>query len=98
MPADLNIVVLKPADANDANTADRNIRQVQFSREFTVRKDIVLRQLYFLKANYLGYRDIQINNTVELLYNANVINDVTNGQYRDTRPGKDAVSNQRPRT
>lgn len=93
MPADLNIVVLKPADANDANTADRNARQVQFSREFTVRKDVVLRQLYFLKANYLGYRDVQIDNTIELLHNANVINDVTNGQYRDARPGKDAVSN-----
>lgn len=58
MLADLNVVVLKPADTDDTDTADRNARQLQFSKEFIVRKDIVLKQLYFLKAYYLGYRDI----------------------------------------
>lgn len=42
IPTDLNIVVLKPADVDDTNTADRNGRQLQFSREFIVRKDVVL--------------------------------------------------------
>lgn len=42
IPADLNIVVLKLTDADDTNTADRYGRQLQFSREFTVRKDVVL--------------------------------------------------------
>lgn len=42
MPADLNIVVLKPTDADDTNAADRYARQLQFTREFTVRKDVVL--------------------------------------------------------
>lgn len=42
MPADLNIVVLKLTDVDNTNTADRYGRQLQFSREFIVRKDIVL--------------------------------------------------------
>lgn len=42
MPADLNIVVLKLADADEADTTDRNVRQLQFTREFTIRKDVVL--------------------------------------------------------
>lgn len=44
MPADLNVVVLKLADAdvNDADTTDRNTRQVQFAREFIVRKNVIL--------------------------------------------------------
>lgn len=63
MPADLNVVVLKLADAdvNDADTTDRNARQVQFAREFTVRKNVVLAWLRFLKANYPGYRDVSID-------------------------------------
>lgn len=43
MPADLNVVVLKLADTDDTDTTDRNARQLQFSKEFTVRKDVVLR-------------------------------------------------------
>lgn len=60
MPADLNIVVLKPigTDINNNNAADRYTRQLQFSREFTVRKDVVLDWLYFLKANHPRYRDV----------------------------------------
>lgn len=98
MPADLNIVVLKAADADNADTTDRNARQLQFSKEFTIRKDIVLRQLYFLKVYYLGYYDVQIDNTVDLLHNSNVINNVTSGRYDNTGPGRDGLSNQRPRT
>lgn len=63
-----------------------------------MRKDVVLRWLYFLKAYYLGYRDIQIDNNVDLLHNGNVIDEVTNGHYNNTGPGKDGLSNQRPRT
>lgn len=58
MPTDLNIVVLKLLEADNTNTTDRYARQLQFTREFTVRKDVVLAQLRFLKANYLGYRNI----------------------------------------
>lgn len=45
MLANLNIVVLRlsNADVNDADTTDRNIRQLQFTREFIVRKDVILR-------------------------------------------------------
>lgn len=93
MPANLNVVVLKPTDANNDNTTDRRTRQLQFSREFTVRKDVVLRQLYFLKAYYLGYRDVQIDNTVDLLRNSNVIDDITNGYYNNAAPGRDGLSN-----
>lgn len=42
MPTNLNVVVLKLADADDTDTANRNTRQLQFSREFTIRKDVVL--------------------------------------------------------
>lgn len=98
MPADLNIVVLKPADADDTDTADRNGRQLQFSREFTVRKDVVLAWLRFLKANHPGYRDVSIDYQVDLPQNANVMDQVTNSQYRDAGPSKDGLGNQRPRT
>lgn len=43
MPTNLNVVVLKLADTNEADTTDRNTRQLQFSKEFTIRKDVVLR-------------------------------------------------------
>lgn len=43
MPANLNVVVLKPTDADDTDTTDRRARQLQFSKEFTIRKDVVLR-------------------------------------------------------
>lgn len=42
MPIDLNIVVLKLIDTDNTNTADRYGRQLQFTKEFTVRKDVVL--------------------------------------------------------
>lgn len=44
MPANLNVVVLKPigTNINNNNAADRYTRQLQFSREFIVRKDVVL--------------------------------------------------------
>lgn len=93
MPANLNIVVLKPTDADDTDTADRNARQLQFSREFTVRKDVVLTQLYFLKVYYLDYRDVQIDNTVDLLYYSNVIDDVTSGYYNSAGPSRDGLGN-----
>lgn len=96
MPANLNVVVLKPADTD--NPTDRTVRQLQFSREFTIRKDIVLKQLYFLKSNYPRYRDVQINNYIDLLYNGNVIDQVTTARYKDTGPSRDTASNQRPRT
>lgn len=91
MPADLNIVVLKPADADEADTTDRNVRQLQFTREFTVRKDVVLAWLRFLKANHLGYYNVQINNQVDLPHNANVIDQVANSQYRSSA-SRDATS------
>lgn len=43
MPTNLNVVVLKLADTDDTDTTDRNTQQLQFSKEFTVRKDVVLR-------------------------------------------------------
>jgi len=46
-----------------------------------------------LKAYYLGYRDVQIDNTIDLLYNSNVIDDVTNGYYNNAAPGRDGLSN-----
>lgn len=98
MPANLNIVVLKASDANNDNTTDRHTRQLQFTREFTVRKDVVLKQLYFLKAHYPRYRDVQIDNDVDLLYYSNMIDYVTNSKYRDASPSRGSVSNQRPRT
>lgn len=98
MPTDLNIVVLKLADIDNTNTADLYARQLQFTKEFTVRKDVVLTQLRFLKANHPRYRDVQIDNQIDLPYNSNIIDNVTNSQYRDTRPSRGSVSNQRPRT
>lgn len=99
MPTDLNVVVLKPADTNDTdNTADRTIRQLQFTREFTVRKDVVLIQLRFLKANHPGYRNVTINYQVDLPNNANVIDQVANSRYNDNNSsGKDKTGNQRLR-
>lgn len=73
MPTDLNIVVLKLAEADNTNTADCYARQLQFTREFTIRKDVVLTWLRFLKANYPGYRDVSINYEIDLPDNANVI-------------------------
>lgn len=73
MPANLNVVVLKLADTDEADTTDRNARQLQFSKEFTIRKDVVLRWLRFLKANYSSYRDVSIDDQVDLLYYTNVI-------------------------
>lgn len=93
MPTNLNVVVLKLADTDDTDTTDRNTRQLQFSKEFTVRKDVVLRQLRFLKANYPSYRDVLIDDQVDLLYYANVIDQVTTSKYKDSRPGKDSLSN-----
>lgn len=93
MPADLNIIVLKLVDIDNTNTTDLYARQLQFTKEFTVRKDVVLTQLRFLKANYPRYRDVQINNQIDLPYNSNVINNITNSQYRDTRPSRGSVSN-----
>lgn len=61
IPTNLNVVVLKLANADDTDTTDRNARQLQFSREFTIRKDVVLAQLRFLKANYPSYRDVLID-------------------------------------
>lgn len=98
MPTDLNIVVLKASDANNDNTTDRYTRQLQFTREFTVRKDVVLKQLYFLKAHYPRYRDVQIDNDVDLLHYSNVIDHITNSKYRDASPSRGSISNQRPRT
>lgn len=97
MPTDLNIIILKLLEADNTNTADRYARQLQFTREFTVRKDVVLTQLRFLKANYLGYRNVQINYQVDLLYNANIIDQVANSQYR-TSASRDTTSDQRLRT
>lgn len=82
MPIDLNIVVLKLVEADNTNTADRYARQLQFTREFTIRKDVILTWLRFLKANYPGYRDVSINYKIDLPNNANVIEQVANGQYR----------------
>lgn len=95
IPADLNVVVLKPADTNDTdNTTDRTIRQLQFTREFTVRKDVVLIQLRFLKVNYPGYRNVIINYQVDLPNNANVIDQVANSRYNDNNSsGKDKTGN-----
>lgn len=93
MPTNLNIVVLKASDANNDNTTDRYTRQLQFTREFTVRKDVVLKQLYFLKVYYPRYRDVQIDNDVDLLYYSNVIDYITNSKYRDAGPSRGSVSN-----
>lgn len=98
MPADLNIIVLKPTDANNTNNANRYARQLQFTQEFTVRKDVVLTQLRFLKSNYPGYRDVSINYQVNLLDNANVIDQVANRQYRASSSSKETTGNQRLRT
>lgn len=97
MPADLNIIVLKPIEADNTNTADCNARQLQFTREFTVRKDVVLDQLRFLKANYPRYRDVSINYQVDLLHNANVIDQVANRKYRGSA-SRETTSDQRLRT
>lgn len=43
----------------------------------------MLAQLRFLKANYLGYRNIQIDHYVDLPQNANVIDQVANSQYKN---------------
>lgn len=95
--ADLNVVVLKPTNADDADTADRNTRQLQFTKEFTVRKDVVLAQLRFLKANHLGYRNVQIDYYIDLPQNANIIDQVANSQYKNAA-ARDATSDQRLRT
>lgn len=42
MPIDLNIIVLKLTDTDNTNIANRYSRQLQFTKEFTVRKDVVL--------------------------------------------------------
>lgn len=39
-----------------------------------------------------------IDDQVDLLHYANVIDQVTTSKYKDSRPGKDGLSNQRPRT
>lgn len=39
-----------------------------------------------------------IDDQVDLLYNTNVIDQVTTSRYKDSGPGKDSLSNQRPRT
>lgn len=102
MLADLNVVVLKPAvsdaDDADADTTDRNTRQLQFTREFTIRKDVVLVQLRFLKANYPRYRDVSIDNQIDLPDNANVIDQVANSRYNSNGPRRETTGNQRPRT
>lgn len=82
MPIDLNIVILKPIEADNTNSANRYARQLQFTKEFTVRKDVVLAQLRFLKANYPSYRDVSIDYYIDLPYNSNVIDQVANSQYR----------------
>lgn len=97
IPTDLNIVVLKLAEADNTNTADRYARQLQFTREFTIRKDVVLTQLRFLKANYPGYRDVSIDYKIDLPDNANIIEQVANGQYRGSA-SRETTSNQRLRT
>lgn len=95
MLADLNVVVLKPADADDTDLADRYRRQLQFTKEFIVRKDVVLAWLRFLKANHPGYRNVQINYQIDLLHNANVIDQVANSRYNNNGPSRDAAGDQR---
>lgn len=51
-----------------------------------------------MKAYYLGYRDVQIDDYVDLLYNSNVIDNVANSRYKEAGPSRGSVSNQRPRT
>lgn len=98
MLANLNVVVLKPSNPNNDDPTDRHTRQLQFIREFTVRKDVVLKQLYFLKAQYPRYRDVQIDNQVDLPYYSNVIDYVTNSKYRDAGLGRGSIRDQRPQT
>lgn len=99
MPVDLNIVVLKPIEADDTDSADRHARQLQFTKEFTVRKDVVLAWLRFLKANHPGYRDVSIDHHVDLPHNGNVMDQVANGQYKaGAAGGRDTTGDQRLRT
>lgn len=97
MPTDLNIVVLKLTDTDKTNAANRYAYQLQFTREFTVRKDIVLAWLRFLKANYYSYRDVSIDYQVDLPDNTNVIDQVANSLYRGSA-SREKTGNQRPRT
>lgn len=46
-----------------------------------------------MKAYYLGYRDVQIDDYVDLLYNSNIIDDVANGRYKEAGPSRGSVGN-----
>lgn len=51
----------------------------------------------FLKLSYPSYRNIQINYDIDLLYNANVIDQVAYSRYNNNGPSRDAAGNQRLR-
>ena len=56
LPSELNIVLLRPPEANTDNPR----YQRQFRRDFRVRRQHVLAWLYFLRAHHLDYRCITI--------------------------------------
>lgn len=51
-----------------------------------------------MKANYPRYRDVSIDNQIDLPDNANVIDQVANGRYNSKGPGRETTGDQRPRT
>ena len=57
MPADLDIVILRPPH-QDVNEASR-----QFTKRFRIRRAVVLVWLQFLRENHPGYSDVIMNRT-----------------------------------
>jgi helitron helicase-like protein/uncharacterized protein DUF6570/PIF1-like helicase len=56
LPADVDMIVLRPSNTNEVPAFHR-----QFRRDYRVRRCAIIRWLDFLRGNHPGYRDVQIS-------------------------------------
>ena len=90
MPADLDIVILRPPGSEGIIEMNR-----QFSRRFRIRRAIVLMWLRFLKAHHPGYSDMVLSdhNLSQLPEDDSVLSQLTTQEFEastDIPPPPDA--------
>lgn len=80
MPADLDVVILRPPQHQDTLEMNR-----QFCRRFRIRRAVVLAWLQFLKEHHPGYSDMILNRTnlSQLPEDGNIFNQLTIREFED---------------
>ena len=71
LPTELDILVVRPIAVEGSQYLSR-----RFTKRYTVKRSAIALQLYFLKANYPNYRDVEIYSTrlISLPKNSSILN------------------------